>query len=148
MNNKPIEKNVLKFVRTSSKASIPTKGSPLAAGYDLYSSVDTTIEPFGKAIVNTDLMVAIPQGCYGRIAPRSSLAAHHGINVAAGVIDQDYRGTLKIVLFNHAKFPFKISQGDRIAQLICEKIIYPQLVEVNSLETTERGEKGFGSSGR
>ncbi len=141
------EKNVLKFVRMSEKACIPTKGSRLAAGYDLYSAVDTIIEPYDKALIQTDLKVAIPHGTYGRIAPRSSLAVKNFISVAAGVIDEDYRGPLGVVLFNHANVPFCVKQGDRIAQLICEKIIYPQLVEVNNLDQTERGEQGFGSSG-
>ena len=141
------EKNVLKFVRMSKKACIPTKGSRLAAGYDLYSAIDTIIEPYDKALIQTDLKVAIPHGTYGRIAPRSSLAVKNFISVAAGVIDEDYRGPLGVVLFNHANVPFCVKQGDRIAQLICEKIIYPQLVEVNNLDQTERGEQGFGSSG-
>lgn len=140
-------KNVLKFVKMSERAHAPTKGSPLAAGYDLYSAIDTTIEPRGKALIQTDLKVAVPHGTYGRVAPRSGLAAKNFIDVGAGVVDKDYRGPLGVVLFNHADVPFEVKQGDRIAQFICERIVYPELLEVEDLDQTERGEGGFGSTG-
>ena len=139
--------NMLKFVRISSNAHAPTKGSPFAAGYDLYSAVDVTIAAHDKAIIPTDLKVAVPPGTYGRVAPRSGLAAKSFIDVGAGVVDEDYRGPLGVVLFNHANADFEVKQGDRIAQLICEKIVYPELVEVEDLDQTERGEGGFGSTG-
>ena len=138
---------VLKFVRVSNKARIPTRGTPRSAGYDLYSAVNITLVPKGKAIITTDLIISVPEGTYGRIAPRSGLAANHSINVGAGVIDEDFRGILKIILFNHSEIPFYIKEGDRVAQLICEKIVSPDLLEVTSLGGTERGKKGFGSSG-
>ena len=78
---------------------------------------------------------------------RSGLAAKSFIDVGAGVVDEDYRGPLGVVLFNHANADFEVKQGDRIAQLICEKIVYPELVEVEDLDQTERGEGGFGSTG-
>lgn len=139
--------NILKFVKISSKAYAPTKGSPLAAGYDLYSAADVTIEPRGKAIIPTDLKVGVPHGTYGRIAPRSGLAAKNFIDVGAGVVDEDYRGPLGVVLFNHADVQFNVKQGDRIAQFICEKIVYPELLEVEDIDQTKRGEGGFGSTG-
>ena len=96
-------KNVLlKFVKASDKACTPTKGSLFAAGYDLYSAVDEIIKPWGKAIISTDLIVALPMGTYGRIAPRSGLAAYHSIKVGAGVIDTDFSGIIKIILFNNS----------------------------------------------
>ena len=137
----------LRFVRVSSEARIPTRGSPRSAGYDLYSAVNITLEPRGKVIVTTDLIISVPEGTYGRIAPRSGLAANHSIHVGAGVVDEDYRGIIKIILFNHSDIPFLIKEGDRVAQLICEKIISPDLLEVTSLGDTERGKNGFGSSG-
>ena len=140
-------KCVLKFVKISDKAHAPTKGSPLAAGYDLYSAADLTVEPRGNALVPTDLKVAVPRGTYGRVAPRSGLAVKNFIDVGAGVVDQDYRGPLGVVLFNHGEQPFKVKQGDRIAQFICEKIVYPEIAEVKDLDLTERGEGGFGSTG-
>ena len=142
-----METPFLKFVKISDKARVPTKGSPLAAGFDLYSASDITVPAHGKAIVPTDLKVAVPRGTYGRVAPRSGLAANNFIDVGAGVVDEDYRGPLGVVLFNHADSPFEVKQGDRVAQLICEKIVCPRLMEVESLDDTARGEGGFGSTG-
>lgn len=98
-------------------------------------------------VVKTDIQIELPEGCYGRIAPRSGLAAKNFIDVGAGVVDEDYRGNLGVVLFNHSDVEFAIAKGDRIAQLICEKIFYPQLEEVKTLSETERGAGGFGSTG-
>ncbi len=138
---------MLKVVRLSDKAHLPTKGSPFSAGMDLYSAVDLIIEPGKNAVISTDIVIITPPGTYGRVAPRSGLATKHGINVGAGVIDIDYRGPLCVVLFNHSVVPFHICQGDRIAQLICEKIVYPTIKEVTTFDYTTRGKNGFGSSG-
>ena len=81
-------------------------------------------------MVKTDLRVKVPPGTYGRIAPRSGLALSNQIDVGAGVIDADYRGNVGIILFNHGNDDFKINAGDRIDQLICEKIVYADVVEV------------------
>jgi dUTP pyrophosphatase len=92
----------LKFKKLSEKAIIPKKGSIYAAGYDLHSSKEITIPKKGKNLVPTNLSCAIPNGCYGRIAPRSGLAAKNFIDVGAGVIDSDYRGESKFnALFNN-----------------------------------------------
>ncbi len=101
----------------------------------------------GKAIVPTDLSVACPRGTYARIAPRSGLAVKNFIDVGAGVVDEDYRGPVGVVLFNFSDVDFQIKQGDRIAQMILEKIHTPQVVEVDDLEDTSRGAGGFGSTG-
>uniref|UniRef100_A0A2C9KJ08 Deoxyuridine 5'-triphosphate nucleotidohydrolase n=1 Tax=Biomphalaria glabrata TaxID=6526 RepID=A0A2C9KJ08_BIOGL len=101
----------------------------------------------GKEIVKTDIQISVPDGCYGRVAPRSGLAAKSFIDVGAGVIDQDYRGNVGVVLFNFSETDFKVNKGDRIAQLICERIYIPQLCEKPSLDNTERGTGGFGSTG-
>ena len=142
-----MEDKYLRFIRTSDKARIPTKGSELAAGYDLYSAADVIIGAHDKAIVPTDLILVVPHGTYGRVAPRSGLASKHFIDVGAGVIDEDYRGLLGVVLFNHSDTSFKVEQGDRIAQFICEKIAYPELLEVSEFDVTSRGTRGFGSTG-
>ena len=141
-------RDMLKFVRISCEATVPTKGTPGSAGYDLYASSNTVIAPRGNGCVPTDLVIAVPTGTYGRIAPRSGLAVHKCIDVGAGVVDSDYRGPIGVVLFNHGDLPFMVQVGDRIAQLICEKIVYPQLKEVDYLENTKRGKKGFGSTGK
>ncbi|KAK3884412.1 hypothetical protein Pcinc_011315 [Petrolisthes cinctipes] len=140
-------KLVLRFKKLTENAFAPSKGSKLAAGFDLCSAYDLSVPAEGKALVKTDLQVEVPEGCYGRVAPRSGLAWKNHIDVGAGVIDQDYRGNVGVVLFNHAKTNFLINKGDRVAQLICEKITYPELEEVEDLEDTERGKGGFGSTG-
>ncbi len=82
------------------------------------------------------------------MAPRSGLAVKHHLDVGAGVIDEDYTGNVGVVLFNHSATDFEVKRGDRVAQLICEKIEAPELEECSELETTERGHGGFGSTGR
>ncbi|XP_042798051.1 deoxyuridine 5'-triphosphate nucleotidohydrolase, mitochondrial isoform X3 [Panthera leo] len=138
----------LRFVRLSEHATAPSKGSARAAGYDLYSAYDYTVPPMEKVLVKTDIQIALPSGCYGRVAPRSGLAAKHFIDVGAGVIDEDYRGNVGVVLFNFGKEKFEVKKGDRIAQLICERIFYPEIEEVQVLDDTERGSGGFGSTGK
>ncbi|XP_054858757.1 deoxyuridine 5'-triphosphate nucleotidohydrolase, mitochondrial isoform X2 [Eublepharis macularius] len=138
----------LRFAKLSENALAPSRGSSRAAGYDLYSAYDSEIPPLGKAVVKTDIQISLPSGCYGRVAPRSGLAANHFIDVGAGVIDEDYRGNVGVVLFNFGKETFKVKRGDRIAQLICERIYYPELEEVQVLDDTERGSGGFGSTGK
>ncbi|XP_053721776.1 deoxyuridine 5'-triphosphate nucleotidohydrolase, mitochondrial isoform X2 [Synchiropus splendidus] len=142
------ETPVLRFAKLSEHATTPTRGSLRAAGYDLYSAYDYTIEPMGKAVVKTDIQIAVPHGCYGRVAPRSGLAVKHFIDVGAGVVDEDYRGNVGVVLFNFNSQPFEVKKGDRVAQLVCERIFYPELVEEKTLDETERGAGGFGSTGR
>ncbi|KAG0636496.1 dUTPase-like protein [Tuber brumale] len=137
----------LRIRRLSSKARIPKRGSALAAGYDLYSAHDTAINARGKALIDTDIQMMIPVGTYGRIAPRSGLASKNCIDVGAGVIDADYRGQVKILLFNHSDEDFVVKEGDRVAQLILERIATPEVVEVDELEETVRGANGFGSTG-
>ncbi|XP_061669766.1 deoxyuridine 5'-triphosphate nucleotidohydrolase, mitochondrial isoform X1 [Syngnathoides biaculeatus] len=141
------ELSVLRFAKLSEHATTPTRGSTKAAGYDLYSAYDYSIGPMDKAVVKTDIQIAVPHGCYGRVAPRSGLAVKHFIDVGAGVIDEDYRGNVGIVLFNFSKQTFEVKKGDRVAQLVCERIAFPELVEQASLDETERGAGGFGSTG-
>ncbi|KAF6203970.1 hypothetical protein GE061_002308 [Apolygus lucorum] len=144
----PGETAVLRFVRLTNKAHPPSKGSVLAAGYDLKSAYDYTIPARGKELVKTDIQIQLPEGCYGRVAPRSGLAWKHHIDVGAGVIDADYTGNVGIVMFNHGPEDFKVQAGDRVAQLICEKICYPDIQEVQTIEETARGAGGFGSTGQ
>uniref|UniRef100_A0A3Q4I173 Deoxyuridine 5'-triphosphate nucleotidohydrolase n=1 Tax=Neolamprologus brichardi TaxID=32507 RepID=A0A3Q4I173_NEOBR len=141
------ERPVLKFAKLSEHATTPTRGSAKAAGYDLYSAYDYSISPMDKAIVKTDIQIAVPHGCYGRVAPRSGLAAKHFIDVGAGVVDEDYRGNVGVVLFNFGKETFEVKKGDRVAQLVCERICYPDLVQQETLDETDRGAGGFGSTG-
>ncbi|KAK0673325.1 dUTPase-like protein [Cercophora samala] len=137
----------LQVKKLSPTARLPTRGSAFAAGYDLYASKDTTIPARGKALVDTDISIAVPANTYGRIAPRSGLAAKHFIDTGAGVIDADYRGPVKVLLFNHSDADFAVKEGDRVAQLIVERIFTPEVVEVQELEESVRGAGGFGSTG-
>lgn len=145
-----MEKNLdkLAFKKLDEQAILPTRGSQFAAGLDLYASRDVTIPARGFVGVSTGLATAIPLGYYGRIAPRSGIAAKFGINTLAGVIDSDYRGELICVLGNHSDQDFEIKTGDRIAQFVIESIISPQPEFVNELPETSRGEHGFGSTGK
>lgn len=131
----------------SPKAKVPTRGSDLAAGYDLYSSGSAVIAARGRGVVPTGIKIAIPEGTYGRVAPRSGLAVKKGIDTGAGVIDADYRGEVGVVLFNNSDEDFVIKEGDRIAQLIVEKIWTGEIDVVDSLDDTVRGSGGFGSTG-
>jgi len=139
----------LGFIRLTENAIPPVRASSQAAGFDLSAAYDQVVPKRGKALIKTDLALIIPENCYGRIAPRSGLAAQHFIDVGAGVIDRDYTGNVKVLLFNHSDIDFHVKQGNKIAQLICEVIKCPPLRElsIKDLENTERGKSGFGSTG-
>lgn len=136
------------FKRLSHNATPPERKSENAAGYDLFAAEEFTLAPSSTYAVATDIAVAIPIGYYGRVAPRSGLAFKHGIDVYGGVIDSDYRGNIKVILYNSSTLlPFKIQKGDRIAQLILEKYYDAFWQEKNELPETKRGEGGLGSTG-
>jgi dUTP pyrophosphatase len=143
----PMQCPPLKVKKLSPDAVVPARSTAGAAGYDLYAAKAGTIPARGKHIVPTDIAMVIPEGYYGRVAPRSGLAAKHHIDVGAGVIDCDYRGPVGVVLFNHAETDYEIAKGDRVAQLVITKIDTPQVIEVDDLDGTVRGEGGFGSTG-
>jgi len=130
-------------------AIIPSKGSPGAAGFDLHALKETKIIAGERGLVKTGIAIQIPDDCYARVAPRSGLTFKHGINVGAGVIDCDYRAEIGVILFNHSNDDFNVNEGDRIAQLIFEKIYtcIPEEVEYSALTDTQRGVGGFGSTG-
>ena len=139
----------LKVKRLVEHAILPVKGSEHAAGYDLYTSntEDIVIPGGGKALIPTGCSFSIPHGNYGRIAPRSGLAWKKHLDVGAGVIDSDYRGEVRVVIFNLSQEAYTVTQGERIAQMIIEKVVPTDLVEVDDLEETIRGKGGFGSTG-
>ena len=127
-------------------AKLPTRNNPTDAGLDLYADEDTSIYKFGK--VRTGIALSIPDGHVARIAPRSGLAVKWGIDTLAGVIDSSYRGEVVVVLSVAFNNTYSINQGDKIAQLLIQPVELwtPELVD--ELDETERGEKGFGSSGK
>ena len=130
------------FARSCTKRA--TEGS---AGLDISSSVDATVPPGKWCAISTGISIMVPKDCYARIAPRSGLTFKYGIQVGAGVVDSDYTGEIKVILFNHGAYDFTIKTGDRIAQLIFERIFTNELQEVEELVETERGAGGFGSTG-
>jgi dUTP pyrophosphatase len=129
-------------------AHAPEYSSAAAAGADLRASEAVEVPAGGRAAVATGLRVQIPPGHVGLVWPRSGLAVRHGIDTLAGVIDSDYRGEVKVVLANHGAEPFAISPGDRVAQLLIQRVERAGFVAASCLDDTSRGEGGFGSTGR
>ena len=123
------------------------RGSAAAAGLDLYSIEVVNLQSLERKLVRTGLAVAIPEGFYGRIAPRSGLATKNGIDVLAGVIDADYRGEIQCLLHNTGEETVELAAQAKICQLIIEKIITPDPVWAEDLPDTVRGSGGFGSTG-
>ena len=140
------EVNVLKIRKTDPAAIIPRRMSPGAAGYDLYGIEEITVPRYERRVIRTGISVEMPGGVYGRIAPRSGLAVKEGLNIGAGVIDPDYTGEIKVVVFNHSGENVQIKRGDRIAQLLLECVRTPEVVEIEKNRYTLRGDKGFGST--
>ena len=138
-------KNLSVYIKLINKdAILPKYATSGSVGMDLYSTDDKKIDKIG--LVSTGIAMDIPKGLYGRIAPKSSLSKI-GILVEGGVIDNDYRGEIKVILYNiHQTLKIEIKKGDAIAQLIFEKIEYPKLNEIKELDETVRNDGGFGST--
>lgn len=127
---------------------LPQYGSAGAAGADLRAAEAALLGPGERCAVRTGLRLEIPAGHVGLVWPRSGLAARHGIDTLAGVIDSDYRGEVMVVLVNHGETSFTIAPGDRIAQILVQRVERAAFEAVASLEPSERGQGGFGSTGR
>lgn len=143
----PHTQDVLHFKQLDSRAVLPQRGSALAAGLDVCSIEELEIGARQRVMARTGLAVAIPPGFYGRIAPRSGLAAKNGLDVLAGVIDSDYRGEVCVLLYNTGDEAIKLVAGSKICQLIVEQIITPDAAWASDLDETARGAGGFGSTG-
>jgi len=137
----------LRVKRLNDDATLPTRGSPGSVGYDLACTEDFVLDTQSHILVPTGLGFQLPNGVYGRVAPRSGLTVKHGIHIGAGVIDPDYMGEVKVAMFNLGLKPVEFKKGDRIAQLILERCEVPDVLEVDLLVSTSRGESGFGSTG-
>lgn len=137
----------IKFNKTHKDAKEPKQTSPGANGYDLSNIEEVLIPACGRKLVSTGLRVEIPSGYYVLINSRSGLALNHGLIAFNGLIDSDYRGEIKLLLFNFDDKDIHLAKGTRCAQLIAQQNISMDFVEVESLNETERGIKGFGSSG-
>ena len=136
--------------RLSSRACLPTRAHDGDAGFDLYALEGGTIPAGERAAVPTGIAVELPERHAGLVLPRSGLAARHGISLvnAPGLIDQGYRGEVRVLLVNtDAREDFSFEAGDRIAQLLVVRVEAPDIVEVDELAETKRGEGGFGSTG-
>ena len=143
----PNAKCILKYTKLSDHATEPTRSTPASAGLDLYSSQDVTFLPGTITAVPTDLAVEFNNGSYGQIQPRSGLALHKGLFAVPGVIDQDYRGHLKVLILNTTSSTITLTKGSRVAQIISHQIQMPTPTLVENLSSTTRGCKGFGSTG-
>jgi dUTP pyrophosphatase len=147
----------MQIARVHEHAIIPSRANAFDAGMDLCSCECFTIQPGTRVIVDTGLAILIPKDCYARVAPRSGLAAKYGIDVLAGVVDCTYTGNIKVILYNTSNTSFKVMIGDRIAQLVLEKIYIPDTITEVSYEElvkntadlckSVRGSNGFGSTG-
>jgi dUTP pyrophosphatase len=142
----------IKIKKIDATAVLPTRNKIGDAGYDLYSMDEGILRSGQRKLFSTGISISIPEGFYGRIAPRSGLAWKSGIDVLGGVIDSTYRGILGVILIYHddnpEAWPFHVRKGDKIAQLIIEKCHDIEWEEVNVLDSSDRNENGFGSSGR
>jgi dUTP pyrophosphatase len=146
----------IKFKKQSENAKMPTKATEHSAGWDLYAYLHEDIFGYrfrsipigGRVSVDCGIALEIPEGFEGQIRPRSGLALKEGAVCAFGTIDSDYRGYISVILFNLSYSPIRIENHQRIAQLVLQPVIDISFEEVSELSVTDRGSKGFGSSGR
>lgn len=146
-----VERLTLRVKRLDKGLPLPKYAYPGDAGLDLLSARDVTLEPSQRQLVPTGLAIALPDGWAGFVQPRSGLATRQGLSIVntPGLVDAQYRGELKVNLINlDPSETIHIHRGDRIAQLVVQRVPMVTLEEVEELDTTERGEHGFGSSGR
>jgi dUTP pyrophosphatase len=133
-------------------AVLPSYATPGAAGLDLHAALDSArvLGPGERAAVPTGIAIALPSGYEGQVRPRSGLAHKHGIGLvnAPGTIDEDYRGEVQVLLVNLGREPYTVEPGDRIAQLVVAPVTRVQVMAVEGLDETSRGQGGFGSTGR
>lgn len=129
-------------------AFIPERAHEADAGYDLKTPFDTVIRPGGSAIIDTGVHIAIPMGYFGKIESKSGLNVNNGIVSCGGVIDSGYTGSIRVKLYNFGRLPYTFRTGEKIAQLIIQPCILPELIITDKLVKTDRGNKGFGSTGK
>jgi len=137
----------LKIKRIDKELPLPKYAYDNDCAFDLCASKEVLLKKGEKSIIPSGIAVSIPVGYFGNVRDRSGMAAKRGIHTMAGVIDSGYRGEIGVVLINLGVDDFIIEKGMRIAQLIIQKVEQPTIVEVDELENSQRGEKGFGSSG-
>lgn len=144
--------DAIRVQKLNENALLPTYGSPDAAGADLYACLDApvTVAPGETVWIPTGLAMEIPKGCAGLVYARSGLACKQGLAPAnkVGVIDSDYRGPVTVVLHNHSQETRTVFNGDRVAQLVITPVLTPPYMQADTLADTDRGQGGFGSTGR
>jgi len=146
--NDIISTNNVKVVLINELAKIPTKTNFTDAGFDLYSTINTVISPKQRKTVSTGISLEMPEHFAGLIWPRSGLSVKHGIDVLAGVVDSGYRGEIMVCLYNTSDENVTINAGDRIAQIIFQEVPRVIMEVHDSLGSSQRGDNGFGSSGK
>ena len=143
-----VDQFIVQRIERDNGAQLPVRSSVEAAGYDLHCNMNFSIQPWSRLLVTTGLRFFLPHSTYARLAPRSGLSIH-GIDVAAGVVDRDYRGEVKVLLINNSNDPFHVKSGTRICQVILECIKSPGVVMIEANQSvtnslSARGDKGFG----
>jgi dUTP pyrophosphatase len=145
-------KSIVRFVRLPSNPDLPLpgRGTPHAAGYDIRSAEEEIVlQPGEIRLVSTGLVMELPEGVECQVRPRSGLALKYGVTLpnSPGTIDPDYRGEIRVIMQNLGADPVTLVRGERIAQLVFARFEAPEVIEVDALSETERGERGFGSTG-
>ena len=147
-----MEKYSVRIKKLNENATVPTYGSAFAAGADLYACENAAVEiqPHETKLIHTGIAMEIPTGFAGLIYARSGIASKRGLAPAnkVGVVDSDYRGEIMVALHNHSSAVQKIDNGERIAQIVITPFVTADFIESQSLDDTERGEGGFGSTGK
>jgi len=139
---------IIKIKKLNPEAKLPIYAHPGDAGMDFFALAETEIKPGEVIRVKTGIALELPIGYVGLIWDKSGLAANHGLKTMAGVLDAGYRGELQIVVTNLSKEIYSIKKHDKVAQMLIQKIESPELIEVDELSDTSRGEGGFGSTGK
>ncbi|MBD3248831.1 dUTP diphosphatase [Candidatus Woesearchaeota archaeon] len=139
----------IQISRADPDVKIPSYATPGDAGLDLYSAEEHVLKPGERKLISTGVRIAVPLGYEAQVRPKSGLAVKHGISVVntPGTIDAGYRGVVGVIAINHGQEEFKVEKNAKIAQMVINKIEQAELEEVSSLDETERGEGGFGSTG-
>jgi len=140
---------IVKVKKLTKDAKLPVQALPGDVGFDLFANEELVLKPGERKLVGTGIKIALPESYEAQVRPKSGLAINHGITVlnTPGTIDAGYRGEIKVILINLSNEEFKIEKGQKIAQMVFNKVEIPKLEEVEELDKTARNERGFGSTG-
>lgn len=140
---------IVKVKKLSEEAKLPVQALPGDVGFDLFANEEVVLKPGERKLVSTGIKIALPEGYEAQIRPKSGLAINHGVTVlnTPGTIDAGYRGEIKVILINLGNEEFRIEKGQKIAQMVFNKVEIPRLEEAEELDKTARNEQGFGSTG-